>query len=98
MDTYNGYKNKDTWHAMLYINNNELLYNNIYKTVYNMIEANIIKDIICTYIYSQLETDIQENNLSIDIDKISITDIYEHIYLDVEYNERINLVKNIDIE
>ena len=29
MDTYNGYKNKDTWHAMLYINNDELLYNDI---------------------------------------------------------------------
>jgi len=95
MDTYNGYKNKDTWRAMLYINNNDDI---MYKTIYNMIESNIIKNIIYSYIYSQLETYIQENNLSIDIDKISITDIYEHIYLDVEYNERINLVKNIDIE
>lgn len=94
MNTYNGYKNKDTWHAMLYINNNDI----IYQTIYNMIESNIIKDIIYTYIYSQLETDIKENHLSIDIDKISIADIYEHIYLDVEYNDRINLVKNIDIE
>lgn len=94
MDTYNGYKNRQTWEIMLYINNDDIMY----KTIYNMIESNIIKDIIYTYIYSQLETDIREYHLPIDIDKISIDDIYEHIHSDVEYNERINLVKNIDVE
>ena len=85
MDTYNGYKNKDTWHAMLYINNNDI----IYKTIYNMIESNIIKDIIYTYIYSQLETDIKENDLSIDVKNICYNDICSHIYLDVVTNNKI---------
>jgi len=85
MNTYNGYKNKDTWHAMLYINNNDI----IYKTIYNMIESNIIKDIICTYIYSQLETDIEENDLSIDVKNICYNDICEHIYLDVVTNNKL---------
>lgn len=89
MNTYNGYKNKDTWHAMLYINNNDI----IYETIYNMIDSNIIKDIIHTYIYSQLDTDIKENDLSIDIDNVDFKEIYEHIKCDVLYTNHINLIK-----
>lgn len=83
MAEYNGYTNRQTWEIMLYINSISDGDISIYKTVYNMILENINKNIICTYIYSQLETDIIEHDLPIDLNKISINDIYENIYLDV---------------
>lgn len=85
MNTYNGYKNKDTWQAMLYINNNNI----IYETIYNMINCNIIRDIIHTYICSQLNTDIKENDLSINIENVCYNDICSHIYLDVVSNNKL---------
>lgn len=98
MNTYNGYENRETWETMMYINliSNDI--SSLYNTVYNMIENRINKDIIHTYIYSQLETDIIEHNIPISLDKVSLNDIYNNIKCDVQYNERINLVKNIGLE
>ena len=89
MTEYNGYTNRQTWEIMLYINSISDDAISIYKTVYNMILENINKNIICTYIYSQLETDIKEHGLPIDLNKISINEIIEHIYLDVVTNNKI---------
>ncbi len=83
MDTYNGYKNKDTWHAMLYINNDELLYNDIYKTVYNMIENKANRLLIYIYMYSQLDSFIERNDLNIDIKNIDYDELYINISSDV---------------
>lgn len=89
MTTYNGYKNKDTWHAMLYLNNNEEMYKHMYKYIYDMIDANIIKDIIYTYMHSQLESFIDILNIDINIDNVDFKEIYEHIYLDVVTNNKL---------
>ena len=40
-------------------------------------------------IYSQLQTDIKEHDLPIDLDKILINEIIEHIYLDVVTNTKL---------
>jgi hypothetical protein len=82
MDTYNGYKNKDTWEAMLYINNDEYMYYNIYEAIYNMIynkSENNYKD----YLYNQLKIYIKELNIPINIDNVDLNEIIEHINSDV---------------
>jgi len=89
MNTYNGYKNKDTWQAMLYINNNKEMYDVMYQSIYNMIDANIIKDIIYIYMNSQLESFIDILNIDINIDNVDFKEIYEHIYLDVVTNNKL---------
>jgi len=81
MDTYNGYKNKDTWHAMLYLNND--LYNNVYKTVYTMIENKANRILVCIYILSQLSSFIEKNNLKIDIKNIDYDELYINISTEV---------------
>lgn len=88
MDTYNGYKNKDTWQAMLYINNDEYMYINIYEAIYNMIynkAENNYKD----YLYNQLEIYIKELNIPININNVDLNEIIEHINIDVIDNNRI---------
>ena len=81
MDTYNGYKNKDTWHAMLYLNND--LYNSVYKTVYNMIKNKDNKILVCIYIGTSIQSFIQKNNLNIDIKNIDYDELYINISTDV---------------
>ena len=94
MTEYNGYKNKDTWQAMLYINNDEYMRINIYEAIYNMI-YNKSEENYKDYLYNQLEIYIKELNIPININKVDLNEIIEHIYSDVEYNQRINLVKSI---
>lgn len=89
MNTYNGYKNKDTWNAMLYINNDKEMYDVMYQSIYNMIDSNITKDIIYIYMYSQLESFIDILNININIDNVDFKEIYEHIYLDVVTNNKL---------
>jgi hypothetical protein len=82
MDTYNGYKaNKDTWHAMLYLNND--LYNNVYKTVYTMIKNKDNKILVCIYMGYSLQSFIEKNNLKIDIKNIDYDELYINISTDV---------------
>ena len=81
MDTYNGYKNKDTWHAMLYLNND--LYNSVYKTVYNMIKNKDNKILVCIYIGTSIQSYIKKNNLNIDIRNIDYDELYINISTDV---------------
>ena len=94
MTEYNGYKNKDTWQAMLYINNDEYMRINIYEAIYNMM-YNKSEENYKDYLYNQLEIYIKELNIPININKVDLNEIIEHIYSDVEYNQRINLVKSI---
>lgn len=88
MDTYNGYKNKDTWQAMLYINNDEYMYINIYEAIYNMIENETEKS-YTDYLYNQLEIYIKELNIPININNVDLKEIIGHIYLDVIDNNKI---------
>lgn len=88
MNTYNGYKNKDTWQAMLYINNDEYMYINIYEAIYNMIDNKAEYNYI-DYLYNQLEIYIKELNIPININSVDLNEIIEHINIDVIDNNRI---------
>lgn len=81
MNTYNGYKNNDTWQAMMYLNND--LYNSVYKTVYNMIKNKDNKILVCIYMGASIQSFIQKNNLNIDIKNIDYDELYINISTDV---------------